>query len=175
MNVIGIDPGLSGAIALISDDNQVHYFWDMPTITVLKQSSRSKKDDMFDIPRTIQLIKELAESWTPIQAYLEWNTAWGGEGVLSAVKIGEGRMLIGCLCQSVGIPWHKIAPQSWTKALKVSGKKEATAIAQRYELACRLYPSIASELVTPRGRKLDGRIDALLIAHYYKNKTNGEA
>jgi hypothetical protein len=166
-SILGIDPGLSGAFCLLTPAG-ITSFWDMPTLEIKKGK---KVERQFDVTGVHRVIKDIYEwsNWS-VKAYIEWNSVMPGEGILSALKVGEGRMLPLALCLANDIPCEKISPQSWTKALKVSGKKEKTAIDQRYELACRLYPSISGELTTPRGRKLDGRIDALLIAHYFKTK-----
>ena len=170
-SILGIDPGQDGGLCLIHGESV--FLWDMPTIKLQKGNGK-QSDIQFDVAATFNLLKRIKAEHSPT-IYLEWNSVQLGEGAVSAVRIGEGRMLILALAMSLYIPCEKIAPQSWTKPLKLKGKgttseSKKAAIAQRYELGSRLYPSISDQLTGPRGGKLDGRIDALLIAHYFKTK-----
>ena len=57
----------------------------------------------------------------------------------------------------------KVGPKKWQKFIGV--KEKGPAIKKEVaEIAKRLYPDTV--LHTPRGRLLDGRSDALMIAHY---------
>ena len=62
------------------------------------------------------------------------------------------------------IPYEFVTPRKWQKVVYDSAKKLDDPKRQSFELASRLFPTL--EFKTRRGRILDGRSDAMLIAEY---------
>ncbi|MFW6248205.1 MAG: hypothetical protein ACOC4J_00375 [Bacteroidota bacterium] len=98
-------------------------------------------------------------------AYIEKQTAMPGQGVVSMMSIGMGFGLWLGILAAYRIPYTIITPQSWKKEMMAGMGKEKAASCYR---AQQLYPDL--EFFTPRGRALDGRGDAVLIAEYCKQK-----
>jgi len=96
MNVIGIDPGQSGGIAMVGDD---------PCAIKMPETER----DIFDALN--------AFSTEASSAFIEAVHAMPKQGVSSTFKFGQNfGFLRGCLI-ALGIPFESVAPQKWQKAL----------------------------------------------------------
>lgn len=147
---IGIDPGISGAIAIIHDHGGVT-FHDMPTVTKL-----NGKGNQVDAATLANVLREYAVADI---AYLEQVGAMPGQGVTSMFSFGDSFGVIRGILAAVGIPYCLVRPQKWKKRAGLSGRDKDAARA----VAMNLYPSASSGL----SRKKDvGRADALLLAHY---------
>ena len=158
---IGIDPGASGAIAIIAgEDKWVYDFDDSFGFGVLKDA---KKADC--------------------KAVIEKVSAMPGQGVSSMFSMGEnlGRW-VGRL-EALEIPFDYVTPQRWKKAMfdtlpaPVPAKKDESRAEKQKRLnerskllkelsrerAMRLFPDMAGHL----SRKKDhNRAEALLLAAY---------
>jgi hypothetical protein len=62
------------------------------------------------------------------------------------------------------IPFRQVWPREWKKVVLAGFDTKDKSAA--YRVATRLYPHVADQLKTPRGRLLDGRCDALCIAEW---------
>lgn len=149
--IIGIDPGLSGAVAIIHDDGKVAIV-DTPT-TLIKKGKKSKHDYL-----PVQMA-DILGSREVCHVFIESVHAMPGQGSVSMFRFGEGYGLWIGIIAALGLPHTKVTPQAWKKAL-MAGIKDKDASRQR---AQELFPQCVAEL----SRKKDiGRADALLIAEY---------
>ena len=145
---LGIDPGLSGAIALLRDDLSLVAVFDMPVMTLRKGKNQVNAAALANI------IKRPGYTMT---AYLEAVSAMPGQGVSSMFSFGTSYGIVQGVLAALGIPVVLVTPQSWKKWAGLVGKEKDYA----RTLAQRLYP--AAEL----SRKKDiGRADAILIGRY---------
>lgn len=153
MIYIGIDPGLSGAVAEI-DSNGGVVIHDTPTMQV-KKSGKAKTEYL-----PLQMADILID-YVPLNChvFIEKVNAMPGQGVTSMFNFGRGfGIWIGILA-ALKLPYSLIMPQAWKKELMkgMSDKDAARVRAQQ------LFPQTIHEL----SRKKDiGRADALLIAEY---------
>ena len=157
MTFIGIDPGFRGAIAVLADERPpvVH---DMPT---LKLAGRNA----YDIPALVSMLTEadLSAADQQVFALVEAAQVFPGEGVKSCFSIGYGLGVLEACLSVLAIPYDLVRPREWQKPFGVRGKGvDSKALA--FAHARRMFPSVTFH--TPRGRELDGRADALLIARY---------
>lgn len=146
---IGIDPGLSGAIAFMQDNFDLVAVHDMPTMALSKGKNQVNAAALVKIINT-------QSSWS-LTAYLEQVSAMPGQGVCSMFSFGTSYGVVQGVLAALNIPVVLVRPQAWkTKAgLKGTDKDMSRTLAQR------LYPS--AEL----SRKKDiGRADAILIARF---------
>lgn len=150
--IVGIDPGLNGAIAFISN-NDYHVF-DIPIISI-KDKKRTKRKH--NVPEMVRILKQY-----PIRSvYLEKVHAMPKQGVTSMFSMGHGLGLWEGIITTLQHSLTYVTPQEWKKKiLNGMPKGKGSSMVK----ATQLYPKI--ELLTKRGRELDGRADALLIAHY---------
>jgi crossover junction endodeoxyribonuclease RuvC len=157
MNWIGIDPGLDGAIAVMSDGGIT--FVDTPTV------SNGKKREM-DLYAIARLLKGLTCSQDAMVA-IEAVHSMPGQGVASTFSFGKGfGAWLGVLA-ALNVPHQAVAPQTWKKVMLADGGKEKDASRVK---AMQLYPQIADQL----SRKKDhGRADALLMAAWAQRVVYG--
>lgn len=151
MIILGIDPGLSGALAFLDTETNIVAVEDMPTVTVI----RNKKEKREVSPQLIAaaIIKRHVDA-----AYLERVNAMTGQGVSSVFSFGRSAGVIEGILAAFDIPTTLVLPLTWQRAMDVRGGKDASR-----ERAMQLFPASA-ELF--QRKKDDGRADAALIAKY---------
>jgi crossover junction endodeoxyribonuclease RuvC len=148
MTVIGIDPGLSGAIARPMPDGSVDV-WDMPTIEVRNK----RRIDPYALASMI-----IAAG--PVEmVVLEHVQGVQGSGATGAFTFGEGFGIIQGILVALERPTTMVRPQRWTKDLGVSSDK-----GEHRRTAQRLWPASASMFARVKD---DGRADAALLAHWW--------
>jgi len=161
MNILAIDPGLSGAVAIIRENGTIELI-DTPTTTI--KSGRKNKNIYVE-----SLMVDILKKCSPLDTHIgiEAQHSFPGQGVSSMFKLGYGYGLWIGIIVALGFSYTIVTSQRWKKATMDGMGKEKAASCVR---AQQLYPS--AELFTPRGRALDGRGDALLIAVYLKQTYN---
>ena len=150
--IIGIDPGVSGAVAFIRDDDTA-YVLDMPTTRA--QRGRSALDVNGSL-----LFDALFLSDSRDVAYVEQVQSRPRQAGQFAFGVNYGRVL-GVL-EALGIQIVHVPASKWKPAMGLRGEDKATSVA----LAAQLFPHLKDQLYGPRGAPLDGRAEALLIAYY---------
>ena len=152
MIFIGIDPGITGAVAIINGNSVILH--DTPTI----QTKNGKKTKTEFMPSEMADILAAQKS---CHVFIEKVGAMPGQGVTSMFSLGKGYGIWIGIIAALKIPHTFTTPQAWKKHL-MQGMKDKDAARIR---AQQLYPSATKEL----SRKKDtGRADALLIAAYGK-------
>lgn len=155
MKYIGIDTGLSGAVAIIYGDS-IQIF-DAPTTTI-KSGKKNKRKYIESV--MVDILEPFKED---SHVCIEAVHSMPGQGVAAMFSMGEGYGLWRGIVATLRIPYTLVTPQAWKKEMMAGMGKEKAASCLR---AQQLYPD--AELFTPRGRALDGRGDALLIATYLR-------
>lgn len=148
MNVfIGIDPGTTGAIAVLGPQAEVLFVSNTPTIHTLKTGVE-------------KVISQL--DYTPY-ACVEKVGAFPGQGVVSTFSFGFIAGAAHGILIAYNVPFLTVVPQKWQqgilpKGLELSERKEAS-----IEAAKTRYRDAAKYLT----RKKDhGRADAMHLAAY---------
>jgi len=149
---MGIDPGLSGAVAVLDHAGALVAVHDTPVLTLA--TSRGTKQE-YDVPGLVALLAPYAGSQAHV--ILEESQAMPGQGVRSMWTTGYGFGLWLGLLGAVGIPYSRVRPQVWKKALSLPGKDKEQARLR----AMQLYPG--ADL---RRKRDHGRAEALLLAWY---------
>lgn len=148
---IGIDVGVTGALAFLEDDLSISDLVDMPAMLL---SGKRHQVNGAEVARILRLWLEGSGAVT---AFVERVAAFPGQGVSSMFGFGVSYGIIQGVLATLGIPMVLVNPIQWKKraGLLKQPKDMARTIAQR------LYP--LAEL----DRKKDiGRADALLIARF---------
>jgi hypothetical protein len=153
--VIGIDPGLHGAVARFTGTNLV--VEDMPTL-----AGRVDGDAL------ATLIAELGQVST---VCIEEVSTRPGQGAATTLTTGINYGIIVGVCAAMGRPVSHARPASWTAALSLpkAGKTAAEkrrAKEARVARCIELWPGQAHVFRGPKGGLLDGRADAALIAYH---------
>ena len=145
MKVIGVDPGISGAIALIGDGYLA--VRDIPTAGEQR--------------RRVVMAAELAgviRAWDPDTAVIEKVHAMPAQGVSSSFRFGQALGVIEGVLGALTIATEYVTPQSWKKHYRLTRHKEDARLR-----ALQLWPRITDQL----SRKRDAdRAEALLIANW---------
>ena len=141
---VGIDPGKSGAIAVIYADGTVEV-------------------SPFDIVEYCTLLGHLR--FHDAVCCVEKVGAMPGQGVVSMFSFGHNFGIIEGLLTANCIPYQLVPPYTWKKEFSLSSDK-----AKSIEVCQKLFPNV-SLLATPRSRKPhDGMAEALLLAEYARRK-----
>lgn len=141
--ILGIDPGLSGAVAFYFPEapNRVAAY-DMPLV--------AKTIDAAALARRIEQMR-------PDLAIVENVAARPGQGVSSMFRFGVAHGAALGVLAALNVPTHLVSPASWKKHFKLGADKEAARA-----LAIRLWPACDHF-----SRKKDhGRAEAALIARW---------
>jgi len=158
MHYIGIDPGLTGAIAILNIDKRVLFCHDLPITTVPKGS----KDKPI---LNANLLYKLLMKFSPCKIAVEKVHAMPGQGVTSTFNFGKSYGIILASIDIAESEYLAVTPQAWKKMQGLIGTDKEAAVA----LAIKKYPEAASSLT----RKKDhGRADALLICDYLIETTS---
>ena len=144
---IGIDPGLTGAIAKVQGGNIE--VWEMPTLEL-----RNKR--FVNAPMLADLISSIR---TPeCEVILERVSARPGQGVTSMFSFGTSCGIIQGIIAALHLPLTLVSPQEWRKKKGVPKGKDGSR-----QRVLELRPDLASRF----SRKKDhGRADAVLMALY---------
>lgn len=148
MLILGIDPGLKGALAFLSPSNRVEVF-DMP----ITGAKRGHDLDEGALSRMLD-----ARSRDIDFALLERQWARPTDGGPQAFKTGCNFGALRMLLASNFIPYALVGPAAWKRFLAVSSDKD-----QCRGLASQLFPEDAGQWPL---KKHDGRAEAALLAYY---------
>lgn len=170
MIVIGIDPGLSGAIALL--DHRGHYVAveDMPLMQ--RGTAKASVKNQVNVAALAELLREFArdhdrneitvliERATPMPAVKPTPGRGKGyrilQGAASLFSLGHSAGAVEATAVALGFRHQLVSAGEWKRALKLGREKE-----QARAAAIRLFPQ------APLGHKRDhNRAEALLIACY---------
>ena len=146
---IGIDPGATGAIAIISGDIQI-----------------------IDCPPTVAEMAGILRLYEGYEtkAIIEKVSPFYKSSAKSAFTFGGNFFAWQAILACFQIPYDFVTPRKWQKVMFDSAKKLDDTKQQSFERATRIFPNLDIELKTPRGRILDGRCDALLLAEYLRRE-----
>jgi crossover junction endodeoxyribonuclease RuvC len=165
--VLGIDPGITGALALLAGDEPPRV-WDMPTREVEVGRKRRTRICVAGLLATIS--QAVALGGVSTVAYVERSQASPQMGVSSAFAYGEGFGILEGILAALGVPLRPVMSWQWKRGLglikpgsRTLGRNEARDKRPALHLARRLYPGLAPML---KREKDNGRAEALLIAHW---------
>jgi crossover junction endodeoxyribonuclease RuvC len=144
---IGIDPGLSGAIALLRNGEYAEV-WDMPTMG--RGTGNKQQVNAAEVARILR-------ECPPCTAWIELVGAMPGQGVSSMFNFGKAAGAVMGALAALRFPMAEVTPQRWKREFGLIGKEKdiARTVAQQ------LMPAAPLSL-----KKHGGRADALLIALY---------
>ena len=141
---IGIDPGKSGAMAVIQDND----------VAVIPFN----QDDY------IRYLKDIKHNY-PCVCCIEDVHSLPREGVTSAHNFGRSvGWLLGML-DAIGIPYQLITPQRWKKEFGLTSDK-----AKSIEVCRRLFPGVSLKRTERSKKDDDNCAEACLLALYAKRK-----
>ncbi len=149
--VLGVDPGLSGAVAVVSADGDLLAVHDMP---VLRDGAKGRAT--VNAPLLAAIIRETGAT----TAFVEFVGARPGEGAVGAFAFGRCRGVTEGVVAALGVPVAFLTPPTWKRAVGIPPGKDGAKDAARSE-AIRRWPAMASKFARVKD---DGRAEAALIA-----------
>ncbi len=154
MKIIGIDPGLSGAIAVL-ENNKVLNMFDMPVMSEGKKNKRQ-----LNSAQLVKLIKDNISKNEDISVIVEQVNAMPGQGVTSMFNFGQTFGAIKGVCAALGLPIYFVRPSKWKKHFELINSSKDSSRTKAIEM----YPSLSDNLAK---KKDVNKSDAILIARYY--------
>ena len=153
MRIIGIDPGLSGGIAIL-DDLKVFDIFDMPIM-----SEGKKNKNQLNSAQLVNIIKKHIVSGDTF-VIVEQVGAMPGQGVTSMFNFGQTFGSIKGVCAALDLPIFYVRPTKWKKHFELINSSKDASRTKVIEM----YPSISSRF----SRKKDvNKADAILIASFF--------
>jgi len=151
MRVLGIDPGLKGAVACIDTTDWTLSILDMPLEAAAKGKNAVSAKGVIDAVRLAR----------PDHAVVELVHSSPQMGTTSAYNFGEGYGVVRTAILAHDVSLWLVRPTDWKGAMKCpKDKKQATTRASQ------LFPSAHSLFYGPRGGAFDGRAEASMLALY---------
>lgn len=168
--IIAIDNGLFGC-ACKSEEDKEPILTDTPIVPVkVGKKFRNK----FDVKEMVKILEQYSQIYTSsikdpsnILAVIEQTIPMPGIASMATKSIGLGEGLWIGILATLKIPCMELSIRKWQSHFGIWGKGKETKH-EAYLLASRLFPRC--RLKTERGRLLDGRCDALLMAEYARRE-----
>lgn len=154
MKIIGIDPGLSGAIAVL-ENNKVLNIFDIPVMSEGKKNKRQLNSALL-----VNLLKENINKEEEVAVVVEQVNAMPGQGVTSMFNFGQTFGALKGICAALELPIYFVRPSKWKKHFElINSSKDASRTK-----AIEMYPKLSNQL----SKKKDvNKSDAILIARFF--------
>ena len=154
MRIFGIDPGLSGGIAIL-DNNKIKEIFDMPVMPDGKKNKRQLNSALL-----AQLFKDNIKDIEDTVIIVEQVNAMPGQGVTSMFNFGQTFGAIKGISAALGLPIFFVRTAKWKKHFELINSSKDASRTKVIEM----YPLVSEEL----SKKKDvNKSDAILIARYY--------
>ena len=135
MRIVGIDPGLSGAIAIL-EDKKVLAIFDMPVMAEGKKNKRQ-----LNSAQLVNIIKENIKTESEIAVIVEQVNAMPGQGVTSMFNFGQTFGAIKGICAAEFTNFF-CKTSKWKKHFELLNSSKDTSGTKVIEM----YPSLSSQL-----------------------------
>ena len=154
MKIIGIDPGLSGAIAIL-ENNKVLNIFDIPVMTEGKKNKRQLNSALL-----VNLLRENIDKEEEVAVVVEQVNAMPGQGVTSMFNFGQTFGAIKGICAALEFPIYFVRPSKWKKYFELINSSKDSSRTKAIEM----YPKLSNQLAK---KKDVNKSDAILIARYF--------
>ena len=136
MKIIGIDPGLQGAIAIL-ENNKVINLFEMPTMSEGKKNKKQLNSALL-----VKLLKENISTNEEVSVIVEQVNAMPGQGVTSMFNFGQTFGAIKGICASLELPIFFVRPSKWKKHFELINASKDSSRTKAIEM----YPSLSKDL-----------------------------
>lgn len=154
--ILGLDPGLHGAVAVVTMDGlRVALVDDLPLLKVGTSTKGTRQE--FDMPALRDLLARASVLATV--AFVERVGAMPKQGLSSTFRFGYSAGTLHGLLASMDLPLEFVRPQAWQAGIRIQGQGKDAARARAQELfplQARFFARVKDE----------HRADAALIAAF---------
>lgn len=155
--VIGVDPGASGAVAILEHGGKLVQVFDMPAVEVKVGGKTKRRVSAEMLAAELKLYADQGAT-----AWVEHVSAMPGQGVSSMFAFGESFGLARGVLAGLRVPVYTVPPAVWKRELQVNAGKDGSRAK-----AAQMWPEQAGEF---KRVKDDGRAEACLIAEWGRRK-----
>ena len=160
MIVAGVDNGFTGAISFYNVKKNEMVVFDMFVNEIVINGKKRKE---YNAEKIKDLFVEFNFFNDLKLVVLEKAQPFHAEGAISSFSTGKQYGLMIGLLTGLGIKYEIVQVKSWQKAFGIKGKLGDTKV-QAEKIVNNKFSHIITR--TKRGRLLDGRCDAVLMAEY---------
>ena len=161
MIIIGIDPGLSGAIAIL-ENNKVLNIFDIPVMSEGKKNKRQLNSALL-----ASLLRENITKNDEVAVVVEQVNAMPGQGVTSMFNFGQTFGAIKGICATLDLPIFFVRPSKWKKHFELINSSKDSSRTKAIEM----YPKLSDQLAK---KKDVNKSDAILIARFFSETRRTE-
>tara|TARA_B100000963_G_scaffold248538_1_gene217641 strand:- start:1 stop:492 length:492 start_codon:yes stop_codon:yes gene_type:complete len=154
MKIIGIDPGLSGAIAILKN-NKVLNIFDVPVMSEGKKNKRQLNSALL-----VSLLRDNIDNNEEVAVVVEQVNAMPGQGVTSMFNFGQTFGAIKGICAALNLPIFFVRPSKWKKHFELINSSKDSSRTKAIEM----YPQLSKQLTK---KKDVNKSDAILIARFF--------
>ena len=156
MLIIGIDPGITGAICFF-EDRKIIDLIEMPNMASGKKNKRQVNG--------AQVYNEILErinnyNKKDIKVVIEQVSAMPGQGVTSMFNFGQSFGVLKGICSAMQLPMYFVRPAKWKKHYNLINSKKDASRTKVIEI----FPYISTQLSK---KKDSNKADAVLIASFF--------
>ena len=156
MIIIGIDPGISGAICFLKNGSILDVI-DMPIMTDGKKNKKQVNGSQI-YNEIKSLINENGKD--NLKVVVEQVSAMPGQGVTSMFNFGQSFGILKGICAAMQLPIYFVRPAKWKKYFNlINAEKDASRTR-----AIEIFPYYSSNLSK---KKDSNKADAILIASFF--------
>ena len=149
MRILGIDPGVTGALALLDTELSVLAITDMPsTIVKVGKAQRRTLSETW--------LAETIHQYEPDAAWIERVHALPGQGATSSFSFGLAYGMARGALAAARVPLRLVTPQEWKRHFRLGPHKNEARL-----IAARLFPHQSDLFARVKD---DGRAEAALLA-----------
>jgi len=153
----GCDPGAKGSICLLVPEHTEN--------NIIFADTTTSPDQLYEA------LKLSAQEFTLAPIMIENVSSIPGASAGSNFKFGYNVGMLQGIIQSTAIGMDTVRPKAWQKELGIAAKFKGKDIKKEVaRLIKQIYPT--ASIHGPKGGLLDGRADALAIAHHCMLKYN---
>ena len=144
MIIIGIDPGITGAICFFQDGKILDVI-EMPNMPEGKKNKRQVNGAQIyhEISKRIKGIKQ-----HDIKVVIEQVSAMPGQGVTSMFNFGQSFGVLKGICSAMQIPMYFVRPAKWKKYFNLINSLKDASRTKAIEIFPGFSSKLANELTT---------------------------
>ena len=156
MLIIGIDPGITGAICFF-EDGELKDVIDMPTMASGNKNKKQLNGSQIFNEISLRIQNHKSKN---INVVVEQVSAMPGQGVTSMFNFGQSFGVLKGVCAAMQLPIYFVRPAKWKKYFNlINSQKDASRTK-----AIEIFPYFSQQLSK---KKDSNKADAILISSFY--------